>query len=155
MISSHLLTKSFLVWQFPALTEDEEGLLSLAVMWRCSNCGTGIEDKYAHCWQCGERNALKRTRQNTSAAAKTVPGFASYEELAHVPSRPMWIFRRGPLQRLAMMLGILIVFKVASAPFLGTYGLYIVVVVAVISLAIILWRYFRHDPADGVGIKLN
>jgi len=124
-------------------------------MWRCSNCGTGIEDKYAHCWQCGERNALKQTIQNTSVAAKTVPGFASYEELAHVPSRPMWIFRRGPLQRLTMMLGILIVFKIASAPFLGTYGLYIVIVVAVISLVIILWRYFRRDPTDGVGIKLN
>jgi DNA-directed RNA polymerase subunit RPC12/RpoP len=124
-------------------------------MWRCSNCGTGIEDKYAHCWQCGERNVLKQTTQNTSVAAKTVPGFASYEELAHVPSRPMWIFRRGPLQRLTMMLGILIVFKIASAPFLGTYGLYIVIVVAVISLVIILWRYFRRDPTDGVGIKLN
>jgi hypothetical protein len=39
--------------------------------------------------------------------------------------------------------------------FLGTYGLYIVVGVAVISLVIILWRFFRRDPADGVGIKLN
>ena len=54
-----------------------------------------------------------------------------------------------------MMLGVLIVFKIASAPFLGTYGLYIVIVVAVISLVIILWRYFRRDPTDGVGIKLN
>lgn len=155
MICSHLLKENFLVWQVPALTAGGEGLISLAVMWRCSNCGTGIEDKYAHCWQCGERNVLKQTTQNTSVAAKTVPGFASYEELAHVPSRPMWIFRRGPLQRLTMMLGILIVFKIASAPFLGTYGLYIVIVVAVISLVIILWRYFRRDPTDGVGIKLN
>ena len=124
-------------------------------MWRCSNCGTGIEDKYAHCWQCGERNALKRTTQNTPAAPKAVPGFASYEELAHVPSRPMWLFRRGPLQRLAFLLGTLIIFKIVSAPFLGTYGLYIVAGVAVISLVIILWRFFRRDPNDGVGIKLN
>ena len=137
------------------MTEDKEGLISLAVMWRCSNCGTGIEDNYAHCWQCGERNVLKQTTQNTSVAAKTVPGFASYEELAHVPSRPMWLFRRGPLQKLAIMLGTQVVFKIGSAPFLGTYGLYIVVGVAVISLVIILWRFFRRDPADGVGIKLN
>jgi len=124
-------------------------------MWRCSNCGTGIEDRYAHCWQCGQRNTLKQTRQNTPVAPKAVPGFASYEELAHVPSRPMWLFRRGPLQRLAILLGTLVIFKIISAPFLGTYGLYIVVGVAVISLVIILWRFFRRDPTDGVGIKLN
>lgn len=124
-------------------------------MWRCSNCGTGIEDKYAHCWQCGERNALKPIMQNTSAAPKAVPGFASYEELAHVPSRPMWLFRRGPLQRLTFLLGFMAILKIGSAPFLGTYGLYIVVGVAVISLVIILWRFFRRDPTDGVGIKLD
>ena len=67
----------------------------------------------------------------------------------------MWIFRRGPLQRLVFLLGILIIFKIVSAPFLGTYGLYIVAGVAVISLVIILWRFFRRDPTEGVGIKLN
>ena len=67
----------------------------------------------------------------------------------------MWIFRRGPLQRITLLLGILIVFKIFSAPFIGTYGLYIVVGVAVITLVIILWRFFRRDPNDGVGIKLN
>ncbi len=72
-----------------------------------------------------------------------------------MPSRPMWIFRRGPLQRITFLLGILIIFKISSAPFLGTYGLYIVVGVAVISLIIILWRFFRRDPSEGVGIKLN
>ena len=72
-----------------------------------------------------------------------------------MPSRPMWLFRRGPLQKLALLLGTLIIFKIVSAPFIGTYGLYIVVGVAVTSLVIILWRFFRRDPADGVGIKLN
>jgi len=72
-----------------------------------------------------------------------------------VPSRPMWLFRRGPLQKLALLLGTLIIFKIVSAPFIGTYGLYIVVGVAVISLVIILWRFFRPDRTDGVGIKLN
>lgn len=67
----------------------------------------------------------------------------------------MWLFRRGPLQRLAWLGGILIIFKIASAPFIGTYGLYIVVGVAVISLVIILWRFFRRDATEGVGIKLN
>ena len=124
-------------------------------MWRCGNCGTGIEDKYAHCWQCGAPNALKRTKQKRRASPTAVPGFASYEELANVPGKPIWIFRRGPLQRIVMLLGILMVFKILSAPILGRYGLYVVVAVAVISLAIILWRFFRRDPAEGVGIKLN
>ena len=124
-------------------------------MWRCSNCGTGIEDKYAHCWQCGAANALSRTKQQQRVAPKAVPQFASYEELAHVPSKPIWPFRRGPLQRIVFLVGILTIFKILSAPFIGKYGLYIVVGVAVISLILILWRFFRRDPAEGVGIKLN
>jgi hypothetical protein len=124
-------------------------------MWRCSNCGTGIEDKYAHCWQCGAANALKRTKQEPPPSQTAVPGFASYEELAKVPSRPIWIFRRGPLQRLVMLLAIVILIKIISAPFLGTYGVYIVAGVAVIALVIILWGFFRRDPNEGVGIKLN
>jgi DNA-directed RNA polymerase subunit RPC12/RpoP len=124
-------------------------------MWRCSNCGTGIEDKYAHCWQCGAKNALKPTRQEPPPSQKAVPGFASYEELAKVPSRPIWLFRRGPLQRITWLLAIVILFKILSAPFLGTYGVYIVAGVAVIALIIILWGFFRRDPSEGVGIKLN
>jgi hypothetical protein len=124
-------------------------------MWRCSNCGTGIEDKYAHCWQCGVPNQLRRRKQEPALPQKAVPGFASYEELAKVPARPTWILRRGPLQRIVMLLVIVTIFKILSAPFLGTYGLYIVVGVAVIALVIILWRSFRRDPAEGVGIKLN
>jgi hypothetical protein len=124
-------------------------------MWRCSNCGTGIEDKYAHCWQCGVANVLDRNTPKPPVPQKAVPEFASYEELAKVPSRPPWILRRGPLQRLSIIVAFLILFKVASAPFLGTYGLYIAIGVAVVSLVIILWRFFRRDPDEGVGIKLN
>ena len=124
-------------------------------MWRCSNCGNGVEDKYAHCWQCGAPKAIRRTTQTTKSTPKAVPEFASYEELAHVPARPMWIMRRGPLQRIVMLLGILLIFKIFSSRFLGTYGLYIVSGVAVIALVIILWGFFRRDPNDGVGVKLN
>jgi hypothetical protein len=84
-----------------------------------------------------------------------VPGFASYEELAKVPPRPIWIFRRGPLQRICILLAIVTLLKILSSRFLGTYGLYIVAGVAVISLVIILWRFFRRDPNEGVGVKLN
>lgn len=132
-------------------------------MWRCSNCGNGIEDKYAHCWQCG---APKITSQGTQTAAaagqrtpateqKSVPDFASYEELAHVPSRPMWLFRRGPLQRLFYFLLAIILVKIFSSQFLGKYGVYIVAVVGVIGLIVILWGFFRRDPNEGVGVKLN
>ena len=137
------------------LTEGRERLISVPIMWRCSNCGTGIEDKYAHCWQCGAANVLDRNRQTPTISQQAVPEFASFEELAKVPSRPPWILRRGPLQRLSLMVAFLILFKVVSSPFLGAYGLYIVIDVAVITLAIILWRFFRRDPSEGVGIKLN
>jgi len=84
-----------------------------------------------------------------------VPDFASYEELAHVPSRPLWFFRRGPLQRGFWFLLAIIVIKVGAWPFLGKYGVYIVAGVAVIALIMILWGFFRRDPNEGVGIKLN
>src|SRR6185369_5460551 len=111
-------------------------------MWRCSNCGTGIEDKYAHCWQCGAPNVVKQRTQTATREDKTareqalpedksVPEFASYEELAHVPSRPMWFLRRGPLQRLFYFLLVIILVKILSSQFLGKYGVYIVAGVAV------------------------
>lgn len=124
-------------------------------MWRCSNCGNGVEEKYAHCWQCGAPKVLRQTARAAETPPKAVPGFASYEELAHVPSRPMWIMRRGPLQRIVMLLGIVIVLKILSSRFLGTYGVYIVAGVAVIALVVILWGFFRRDPNEGVGVKLN
>ncbi len=124
-------------------------------MWRCSNCGNGVEEKYAHCWQCGAAKAVRPTAPGTPVPPKAAPEFASYEELAHVPSRPMWIMRRGPLQRIVLLLGIVIIVKVLSSRFLGTYGVYIVAGVAVIALIAILWGFFRRDPNEGVGVKLN
>ena len=124
-------------------------------MWRCSNCGTGIEDKYAHCWQCGTRNAVKQAAVKPPVESSVVPEFASYEELAKVPSRPIWFLRRGPLQRIFYVLLFLLIFKITASPFLGKYGVYIVAVVGVAALAIILWRSFRRDEGEGVGIKLN
>ncbi len=124
-------------------------------MWRCSNCGTAIEDKYAHCWQCGAPNAVKQRAPGPPVEQSAVPGFASYEQLAKVPSRPMWLFRRGPLQKIFYLLLGVVILKVLSSRFLGTYGVYIVGGVGVIALAIILWRSFRRDPTEGVGVKLN
>jgi hypothetical protein len=98
---------------------------------------------------------LDRNRQKPPVSQKAVPEFAFYGELAKVPSRPPWILRRGPLQRICILVAFLILFKVASAPFIGAYGLYIVIGVAVVSLVIVLWRFFRRDPNEGVGIKLN
>lgn len=63
--------------------------------------------------------------------------------------------RRGPLQKLALFLITIVLFKIVTAPFLGKYGVYIVTGVAVIALVIILWRFFHRDPGEGVGIKLN
>ena len=149
-------------------------------MWRCSNCGTGIEDRYAHCWQCGAPNVVKQRTQTATPRAehevgrdpirpeqkpelkrtaaveeKSVPEFASYEELAHVPSRPPWILRRGPLQRVILLVAIVVIVKVVGSQFLGKYGVYIVAGVAVIALIMILWGFFRRDPNEGVGIKLD
>ncbi|HSE16262.1 MAG TPA: hypothetical protein VLB46_04370 [Pyrinomonadaceae bacterium] len=98
---------------------------------------------------------MRRTTRAAEVSAKAVPEFASYEELAHVPSRPMWIMRRGPIQRVVIMLGFLLIFRIASSRFLGKYGLYIVAGVAVIALVTILWGSFRRDPNEGVGVKLN
>jgi nitrate reductase NapE component len=95
------------------------------------------------------------TLPRTAVQPIAVPGFASYEELAKVPSRAPWVFRRGPLQRLFFLLLILTLFKILSSRFLGTYGNYILLVVGVVALVIILWRFFRRDPTEGVGIKLN
>ena len=132
-------------------------------MWRCSNCGTGIETQYAHCWQCGApKVASQRTQTVTTSQLaqtatddKAVPEFAAYEALAHVPSRPMWLFRRGPLQKLFYLLLAVILVKIFSSQFLGKYGVYIVAGVGVIGLILILWGFFRRDPNEGVGVKLN
>lgn len=67
----------------------------------------------------------------------------------------MWLFRRGPLQRLFYFLLAVVLVKIFSSMFLAKYGVYIVGVVGVIGLVIILWGFFRRDPNEGVGVKLN
>lgn len=67
----------------------------------------------------------------------------------------MWFLRRGPLQRGFWFLLAIIIIKVGASPFLGKYGVYIVAGLAVIALIMILWGFFRRDPNEGVGIKLN
>jgi len=67
----------------------------------------------------------------------------------------MWFLRRGPLQRLFWLLLIVVLIKVLGSQFLGKYGIYIVAIVGVIGLVLILWGFFRRDPNEGVGVKLN
>ena len=55
----------------------------------------------------------------------------------------------------ALVVAIFIVLKILSSQFFGAYGLYIFIAVAVIALLLILWRSFRRDTSEGVGIKLN
>jgi len=141
-------------------------------MWRCVNCETEIDDKYPNCWHCGSRHVpqpapwpttqparppapLPTTTRPEAGAQSAVPGFASYEELAKVPSRGPWVFRRGPLQRIFFLVLILTLFKVLGSPFLGAYGTYIVAGIGVVMLVVILWRFFRRDPTEGVGINLH
>jgi DNA-directed RNA polymerase subunit RPC12/RpoP len=123
-------------------------------MWRCVKCEAEIEDKYLHCWQCGARH-VQPPKPQAPVQQVAVPGFASYEQMAKVPRNGMWAFRRGRLQRIFFYALIFILFKVLGSPFLGAYGSYIVAVVGVVMLVLILWRSFRRDPTDGVGIKLH
>jgi uncharacterized membrane protein YvbJ len=124
-------------------------------MWYCANCRNQIEDRYSHCWQCGTKRVTGQKSIPQTAPQTTALKFSSYEELAHVPQRSMFLFRRGPIQRVLWMLMILVVFKVASSEFLGKYGTYIVLIVGVLGLVVVLWRSFRRDSTEGVGIKLN
>jgi len=124
-------------------------------MWLCNTCGNAIEDKYAHCWQCGAAKPMRRTTQEAPATQDAMHIFASYEELAKVPSRPMWIMRRGPLQRGLIFAAVILLVRIISAPFVGKYGLYIMIGIAVVALIVILWGFFHRDPNEGVGVKLN
>jgi hypothetical protein len=116
-----------------------------------------MEDNYSHCWQCGaKRVAGKKPPSQKQAAA--VPTFASFEELAPVKPQPLivrLITRRNILQRPLIFVVGLVLFKVFASPFLGKYGLYIVIVAGVLGLIFILWGHFRRDPTEGVGVKLN
>lgn len=125
-------------------------------MWFCSSCRNEIEEKYQHCWQCGAKRVFGvRPPSNEPPKEKSVPQFASYEELAKVPARPPFVFRRGPLQRLFWFVLAIVLVKFFASPFLGKYGLYIVIGGGLLTLIIILWRSFRRDPSEDVGIKLH
>jgi DNA-directed RNA polymerase subunit RPC12/RpoP len=122
-------------------------------MWQCVNCKSEIADKYLHCWQCGTKHVPQPKPQREPARPGSAPKFASYEELA--PDKNKWLWRRGPLMRIFWAVSALAVLKVISFLFLGAYGNYIILVVAVCALIVILWRHFHRHPSDDVGIKLH
>ena len=127
-------------------------------MWLCSNCKTEIADKYVHCWNCGAKQVAAPRPKREPAEVTSVLHFGSYEEMVRVPKSHTVLWRRGPLNRIAALLVVGIVFvlvKVFDSPFLAKYGLYIVLVVGVLALVMILWRSFRRDSSEGVGIKLD
>jgi len=136
-----------------------------AIMWRCLNCKAEVEDKHSFCWHCGKPRVLppEQTAGGTKQAevpefASAVPGFASFEQLAPEPASHQWIFRRGPVTRIlsyAILLVVAVIAKILSSQFFGTYGLYIFIAVALIALMLILWRVFRRDTSEGVGINLH
>jgi len=128
-------------------------------MWFCANCRNEMDDKYGHCWQCGTKRAIGKRPPRPPDEVAAVPTFASYEEMAAVPKEQPLLFRlflrRSPLQRPLILLVMLGLLKFFGSPFLGKYGLYIVIVVGVLGLIVILWTHFRRDPTEGVGVKLN
>ena len=118
-----------------------------------------MDDKYGHCWQCGTKRVIGKRTSRSPDKVTAVPTFASYEEMAAVPKQQPLLFRlflrRSPLQRPLILLVMLGLLKFFGSPFLGKYGLYIVIVVGVLGLIVILWAHFRRDPSEGVGVKLN
>ena len=124
-------------------------------MWRCSNCTTEIEDRHFHCWQCGTKRGAQPTKTQGPVQQTAVPGFSSFEEMAETPAPGSWVFRRGLVQRGVFFLVIIALLKISSSQFLGTYGTYVVMGVAIVALIVILWRSFRRHPTEGVGIKLH
>ena len=100
--------------------------------------------------------AAKQVTVKTDQTA--VPDFASFEQLAPEPASHKWIFRRGPMTRIlsyAVVVVFLIVSKILASQFFGAYGLYIFITLALLALILILWRSFRRDSSEGVGIKLH
>lgn len=127
-------------------------------MWRCLSCNSEVEDEHSYCWHCGKKRVPRAQEEARRTGHTAVPGFASFEQLAPEPSSHQWIFRRGPMTRIlsyAVVVAVLIVFKIVSSQFFGAYGLYIFIAVALVALLLILWRSFRRDSNEGVGIKLN
>ena len=127
-------------------------------MWRCLYCETQIDDNHTFCWQCGEKRVQQQEQIREQRREAAVPDFASFEQLAPEPASHRWLFKRGLPPRLisyALLLVIFVIFKILASRFLGAYGLYIFVGVALIALILILWRFFHRDASEGVGINLH
>jgi len=116
-------------------------------MWQCSECRTKVEDRYQHCWNCGHQRTLE-----PNLTAQAVPQFSSFEELAPEPRKRN---TRPSSWDLFITLILATVFRVVVFPFLGRYSIYISIILGIFAIGFILWRVFRHDPQEGVGIKLN
>ena len=89
---------------------------------------------------------------------QTEPKFASFEQLAPEPASHQWLFRRGLMTRILSYAAVgifVVILKILSSQFFGTYGLYIFIALALIVLVLILWRSFRRDKGEGVGINLT
>ena len=127
-------------------------------MWRCLNCKSEVKDEYSYCWHCGKKQVLSAEQEARRTEPAAVPEFAAFEQLAPEPASHKWIFRRGPMTRIlsyAAVIAVVVVVKILSSQFFGAYGLYIFIAIAVVVLILILWRSFRRDTNEGVGIKLN
>jgi hypothetical protein len=128
-------------------------------MWRCPNCKSEVDDAHSFCWHCGKKKrALSAEQKSGRTEQAAVPGFASFEQLAPEPASHNWVFRRGPVTRILSYAAagvFVVILKILSSQFLGAYGLYIFIAVALVVLILILWRSFRRDTNEGVGIKLN
>ena len=59
------------------------------------------------------------------------------------------------MQRPLIFLVTIVLVKFFASPFLGKYGIYIIIAVAVLGLIFSLWGHFKRDPTEGVGVKLN
>jgi hypothetical protein len=128
------------------------------IMWRCLNCKSEVEDKHSYCWQCGKKRVLPAARVISRTEQAVVPEFASFEQLAPVPASHKWILRRSLMTRILSYAAVGVVFvilKILSSQFFGTYGLYIFIALALVVLILILWRSFRRDKSEGVGINLH
>jgi len=128
------------------------------IMWRCPSCKSEVEDAHSYCWHCGKKR-VQSAKQVTAGSEQTaVPNFASFEQLAPEPASHKWIFRRGPMNRIlsyAVLAVVFILLKILSSQFFGAYALYIFAAVALVALIVILWRFFRRDTSEAVGIKLH
>jgi DNA-directed RNA polymerase subunit RPC12/RpoP len=126
------------------------------IMWRCLKCKSEVEEKHAFCWHCGAKRVPPAEQKTTQPAA--VPGFASFEQLAPEPASHGFVFRRSPMIRIVWVGIVVVIFvisKILASHFFGAYGLYIFAVVAVVGLIVVLWRFFRRDTSEGVGIDLH